>query len=244
MTVARCANCATLAESILHKLPTMPNNPPRRLTLEIVSDLVCPWCFIGLRRLDIAMATLGQKHPDLEISQRWRPFFLNPDTPPEGEPYLPFLINKFGSEAAVEALFQRVRDAGTPYGIDFRFEDIRLRANTLHAHRLIHRAQQQGAARPLVERLFVGQFQRGEHLGDPAVLADIAEECGYPRGDIADYLASDSDSELVRTMERESRAWGVRAVPTFIVDRRIMVPGAEDPAILVTAIEQALQAQP
>lgn len=222
----------------------MPNDTPRQLTLEIVSDLVCPWCFIGLRRLDIAMTTLGQKHPDLEISQRWRPFFLNPDTPPEGEPYLPFLIRKFGSEAAVEALFQRVRDAGMPYGIDYRFEDIRLRANTLHAHRLIHRAQQQGDARALVERLFVGQFQLGEHLGDTAVLADIADECGYPRSVITDYLASDSDSELVRTMERESRAWGVRAVPTFIVDRRIMVPGAEDPAILVSAIEQALEAPP
>ena len=244
MAIAPGANYATLAAFTHSRLPTMPNNLPRKLTLEIVSDLVCPWCFIGLRRLDIAMATLGQKHPDLQISQRWRPFFLNPDTPPEGEPYLPFLINKFGSEAAVEALFQRVRDAGMPYGIDFRFEDIRLRSNTLHAHRLIHQAQQQGNARPLVERLFVGQFQRGEHLGDPEVLANIAEECGYPRGDITAYLATDNDSELVRSMERESRTWGVRAVPTFIVDRQIMVPGAEDPAILVEAVEQALQAPP
>jgi len=222
----------------------MPQEPRRTLTLEIVSDLVCPWCFIGLRRLDIAVAAIAANHPDVDITQRWRPFFLNPDTPPAGEPYLPFLVNKFGSREAVDALFQRVRDAGAPYGIDYHFERIALRANTLDAHRLIHHAQQQGDARVLVERLFVGQFQLGEHLGDPAVLADIADECGYPRSLINDYLASDSDSELVRTMEHESRTWGVRAVPTFIVDRRIMVPGAEDPAILVEAIEQALQAPP
>ena len=216
----------------------------RELNLEIVSDLVCPWCFIGLRRLDIAVAAIHAKYPDVAIVQRWRPFFLNPDTPPAGEPYLPFLINKFGSREAVDALFQRIRDAGAAYGISYHFERIALRANTLDAHRLIHRAQQQGDARPLVERLFVGQFQLGEHLGDPAILTAIARECGYDGPAVADYLASDADRETVRAAERDARSWGVRAVPTFIVDRRIMVPGAEDPAILVAAIEQALQVPP
>lgn len=219
----------------------MPNHTLRPLLIEIASDFVCPWCFIGLRRLDIALERIKKKYPELEITPRWRPFFLNPDTPPEGESYLPFLIQKFGSEAAVEALFQRVRDAGAPYGIDYRFDKIKVRANTLHAHRLIHWAQQQGEAQPLVERLFIGQFQRGENVGDRTVLTDIAEACGYSRSVVAHYLSNDADIDLVRESEHESRDLGVRAVPTFIVDQKIMVPGAEDPTILVAAIEQVLE---
>jgi len=218
----------------------MPPDHQPHLSLEIVSDLVCPWCFIGLCRLDQALATLGQRHPGLVIDTYWRPFFLNPDTPPQGEPYRPFLERKFGGSDAVDALFARVRAAGAAWGIDYRFEAIRRRANTLAAHRLIHWAQQRGAARPLVERLFVGQFQRGEHIGDLEILADIAAECGHDRASVATYLASHSAVETVRELEREAREWGVRAVPTFVIDRRIVVPGAEDPAILVAAIEQTL----
>lgn len=221
----------------------MPTTPPFPLQLEIVSDIVCPWCFIGLRRLDQALASLRLHHPSLDISVRWRPFFLNPHTPPDGEPYLPFLINKFGSTEAVAALFQRVREAGAVYGLDYRFEKIERRANTLQTHRLIHWAQQHGDARPLVERLFVGQFQRGEAIGDPAVLADIAAECDYPRAEVSAYLASDRDIEQVCDMEREFRTRGVRAVPTFIIGQQHMIPGAEDPRILVTAIEQRLAKQ-
>ncbi|MDD2884979.1 MAG: DsbA family oxidoreductase [Dechloromonas sp.] len=218
----------------------MPTTSPTTLQLDIVSDIVCPWCFIGLRRLDVALAQLKATHPALQIVTRWQPFFLNPQTPPSGEPYLPFLIEKFGSEAAVAALFQRVRDAGAAYGLDYQFEKIALRANTLQAHRLIYWAQQRGDARPLVERLFVGQFQRGEHIGDPAVLLEIAVACGYPSAEVADYLASERDYEQIRHMEEHYRASGVRAVPTFIVDQRLMIPGAEDPTVLVAAIEQAL----
>ena len=112
------------------------------LTIEIVSDIVCPWCFIGLRRLDVAIAKVQRDLPDFTCEKRWRPFFLNPDTPPEGEPYLPFLEKKFGGRAPVEALFERVRAAGRPYGIEYAFEKIERRANTLLAHRLIYWAQQ------------------------------------------------------------------------------------------------------
>ena len=148
------------------------------LTVDIGADIVCPWCFIGKRRIETAIAMVRRERPDFACQTRWRPFFLNPDTPPEGEPYLPFLERKFGSRAAVEALFQRVRDAGQAYGIAYAFERIALRANTLRAHRLIRWAQRQGPADALVERLFVAQFQRGEPVGDIAVLAGIAGECG------------------------------------------------------------------
>lgn len=210
------------------------------LTIEIVSDVVCPWCFIGLRRIDAAIELVRRDIPDFHCTKRWLPFFLNPDTPPEGEPYLPFLVAKFGSAERVEEIFARVREAGRDYGLSYAFEKIALRANTLQAHRLIHWAQQRGDAEALVERLFVAQFQRGEHVSDTDVLVAIAGECGYPADAVAAYLASDQDVTLLRAMEAEVRAAGIRQVPTFIVDRQRVVVGAEDPAILAEAIRTTL----
>jgi predicted DsbA family dithiol-disulfide isomerase len=165
--------------------------------------------------------------PDFSCELRWRPFFLNPDTPPEGEPYLPFLEKKFGGRAPVEALFERVRAAGRPWGIEYAFEKIERRANTLQAHRLIHWAQQRGDAQRLVERLFVAQFQRGEHVGDPGLLVQVAAECAFPAR-VERYLASGEMDEIL-AIERKYRAMGISMVPTFIVDGREVV-GAEDPA--------------
>ena len=209
------------------------------LTIELVSDLVCPWCFTGLRRLSTAIEQVRREIPGFSCRKVWRPFFLNPDTPPQGEPYMPFLEAKFGSRDAVEALFARVREAGRAYDLDYAFERITLRANTLQAHRLIHWAQQRGEAEQLVERLFVAQFQRGEYVGDVALLTQIAAECGYPPAEVAAYLASTQDVDTVRSQEAEGRAAGIRQVPTFIVDRRLVVVGAEDPAVLAEAMRQA-----
>lgn len=208
--------------------------------IEIVSDLVCPWCYIGLRRLDAAIADVRRELPDFACEKRWRPFFLNPDTPPEGEPYLPFLEKKFGGPAPVAALFERVRAAGRPWGVEYAFEKIEVRANTLQAHRLIHWAQQRGDAQALVERLFVAQFQRGERIGDLALLAQVAVECGYPSDEVERYLASDQDVDEVRATERRFRAMGISMVPTFIVDGREIVVGAEDPAVLAAAIRKSM----
>ena len=211
------------------------------LTLEIVSDVVCPWCFIGLRRLDIAIAAVKKDFPDFVCHKRWRPFFLNPDTPPEGEPYLPFLENKFGSRERVNALFENVRSAGQPYGIDYAFEKIALRANTLQAHRLLYWAQQRGPVEQLVERLFVAQFQRGEHVGDPQTLVNIAQECSLPGDEVSAYLASDQDQESVRQLAREYRQRGINSVPSFILQNSQLIVGAEDPAMLSAAILRLLR---
>lgn len=226
---------------------TLPaTGSPRRmmaamLAIEVVSDIVCPWCFIGTRRLKAAVALVRAGRPDFAVAVRWRPFFLNPDTPPEGEPYLPFLERKFGSRQAVEELFERVRAAGRAYGIEYAFEKIRLRANTLDAHRLLYWAQAQGDADALVERLFAAQFQRGEHVGDRALLAAIAGECGYPAAAAAAYLDSEQGRDAVVALERDARHLGVRSVPTFIVDRREIVVGAEEPAVLAAAMERTLR---
>lgn len=208
--------------------------------IDIVADIVCPWCFIGKRRLETAVARVRAERPDFTCKTSWRPFFLNPDTPPEGEPYLPFLEQKFGGKAPVEALFERVRQAGQAYGLDFAFEKIIRRANTLQAHRLLYWAQQRSNADALIERLFVAQFQRGEPVGDLAMLVKIAAECGYPTAEVKAYLASDEDTETIREDERMVRQMGIRMVPTFILNSRQVIVGAEDPAVLAGAILQII----
>ena len=209
--------------------------------IDIVADIVCPWCFIGKRRLETAVARVRTLYPEFSYQTNWRPFFLNPDTPPEGEPYLPFLEQKFGGKAPVEALFERVRQAGRDYGLDFAFEKIIQRANTLQAHRLLYWAQQQGNADTLAERLFVAQFQRGEPVSELATLVNIALECGYPATQVAAYLKSNEDAETVRENERIIRQMGIRMVPTFILNSRQIIVGAEDPTVLAEAIIQMEQ---
>jgi len=212
--------------------------------LQIVSDVVCPWCWIGTRRLAAAVALIRQEQADFQLQPIWRPFFLNPDTSPEGEPYLPFLIAKFGSQEKVEEIFSRVRAAGEPYGLRYAFEKITLRANTLMAHRLIHRAQTVAPdpekISALVERLFQAQFQRGEHVGDLESLVRIAVECGYDGEVIAAYLASNEDVEWVRAEEAAIRAQGISMVPTFILPSGEIIVGAEDPTVLAAALRRAM----
>jgi predicted DsbA family dithiol-disulfide isomerase len=208
--------------------------------IDIVADFVCPWCFIGKRRLETAVARVRTLYPEFSYQTNWRPFFLNPDTPPEGEPYLPFLEHKFGGKAPVDALFERVRQAGREYGLDFAFEKISRRANTLQAHRLLYWAQLQRNADALAERLFVAQFQRGEPVGELATLVNIALECGYPATQVAAYLRSNEDAETVRENERIIRQMGIRMVPTFILNNHQVIVGAEDPAVLAEAIIQSI----
>ena len=204
-----------------------------KLTIEVVSDVVCPWCFIGKRHLDRALELWREEQPDCAVTVHWRPFFLNPDTPEAGEPYRPFLETKFGGPKQLEELWQRVSEAGRPAGIAFAFEKIELRANTLNAHRLIHHAQTvMSAAKPetvsladgaggdpkvvqskpigdLVEAIFAAQFLEGRHVGDRAVLADVAAACGMDREAVLRYLESAEDAEAVRGGADEARRKGI-----------------------------------
>lgn len=215
----------------------------KSLTIEVVSDVVCPWCFIGLRKLERAIEIVREVHPEFQYVLHWRPFFLNPDTPPEGEPYLPFLIQKFGGRERVEAIWQRIRETGAPLDIDYQFEKIQIRANTLAAHRLIYWAQERRDANALVERIFIAQFQFGANVGDKTVLADVAAACGYERGEVLEYLESEKDASLVQNMEHEARTWGVTAVPTFVFARKSGIQGAEDPEVLAKGIKLAIAQQ-
>ena len=205
------------------------------ITIDIVSDVVCPWCFIGKRHLDAALAQFGQP-----VTLRWLPFFLNPDTPPEGEPYRPFLEKKFGGPEALVGIWGRVREAGRKAGIAFEFDKIALRANTFAAHRLIHRVQQQGGAtEALVEAIFAAGFCEGRFIGDPAVLADLAAQCGADRGETLAWLQSDAETAVVLTQEQHVRQMGIDGVPFFIFNGKLAVSGAQPPEVLLDALRQA-----
>jgi len=213
------------------------------LTINVVSDVVCPWCFIGKRHLDRALELWREEQPACDVTVHWRPFFLNPDTPEAGEPYRPFLEKKFGGPKQVE-LWQRVGEAGRSAGIAFAFEKIELRANTLNAHRLIHHAQKVGAGgtaiNDLIEALFAAQFLEGRHVGDRAVLADVAAACGMDREAVLRYLESSEDAESVRGEAVESRRKGINGVPFFIANNRLAASGAQPPEALLQMMREAV----
>jgi len=212
------------------------------MTIDFVSDVVCPWCFIGKRNLDRAIALWKEEHPDAEVTVRWHPFFLNPDTPEPGEPYRPFLERKFGGPQGLAEIWQRVRDAGRPAGIDFAFEKIELRANTLAAHRLIHFAQTRvgaGETARLAEALFAAQFLEGRHVGDRAILAGIAGACGMDAAAVKAYLDGDEDAAEVREDAEQSRRMGISGVPFFVINEKLAASGAQSPEALLGAMREA-----
>jgi predicted DsbA family dithiol-disulfide isomerase len=211
------------------------------MQIDVVSDVVCPWCFIGKRHLDKAIAQWRAEHPDSEVTVTWRPFFLNPDTPEAGEPYRPFLEKKFGGPQGLAEIWQRVRDAGRPAGIDFAFEKIELRANTLAAHRLIHWAQKvdHTKATTLVEALFAAQFLEGRHVGDRAILTEIAAGCGFDASDVKAYLDAGENAEDIKYDAEESRRMGINGVPFFVFNQRLAASGAQSPDALVQAMREA-----
>lgn len=216
------------------------------LTIDVVSDVVCPWCFIGKRHLDRALALWLVERPDSQATVRWRPYFLNADTPDSGEPYRPFLEQKFGGPEKLAEIWQRVSAAGRAAGIEFAFEKIELRANTLNAHRLIHHAQKVGAdgtaLGTLVEALFAAQFLEGRHVGDRAVLTAVADACGMDRDAVARYLDSGADADEVKAAAAEAQRTGISGVPFFIFNNRLAASGAQPPEALLKVMREAAQA--
>lgn len=215
------------------------------LTIDVVSDVVCPWCFIGKHHLDHALQLWHAEQPQCAVSVRWHPFFLNPDTPEGGEPYRPFLEKKFGGPEKLAEIWQRVSAAGRTAGIEFAFEKIELRANTLNAHRLIHQAQRVGAdgtaVNKLIEGLFAAQFLEGRHLGDRAVLADVAGESGMERDAVQAYLDSAEDADEVRAAAGEMHRMGIGGVPFFIFNKKLAASGAQPPEALLKVMREAMQ---
>jgi predicted DsbA family dithiol-disulfide isomerase len=198
------------------------------LRVEVASDVVCPWCYIGKRRLEKAS---GLVENELNLEIRWLPFQLNPDMPKEGMPRAEYRKAKFGSLERSRALDARVIAEGKSEGIDFAFERIERTPNTVAAHQLIDLAQKKNLGPSVVDALFKAYFEEAKDIGDPAVLADIAAQCGVK--------GWPEEARDVSKLEEDVRALGISAVPTFIFDRKLGVSGAYPAESLAEAMRKA-----
>lgn len=212
----------------------MSDTAPKKIAIDIVSDAVCPWCFIGKRNLEAALAGM----PDVTAEIHWRPYQLDATIPPEGLDRRAYLERKFGPR--VGEIYGRVTEAGAAAGIPFAFEAIARSPNTLDAHRLIRWSWSAGAQDAVVERLFNDFFIAGKDIGDRAVLIDAATACGMDGEVVAKLLDSESDKEEVRGEIASAQDLGVTGVPFFILDGRFALPGAQPPDVLKRSIERAI----
>jgi predicted DsbA family dithiol-disulfide isomerase len=211
--------------------------PDTALHIEVVSDLVSPWCFISRRRLQRA---LQQVDGALAPALVWTPFELNPEMPSSGRSLEDYLVGVFGSTEAARPVLDELTRAGESEGIRFNFEKVRSVPNTRDAHRLVIRAEDTGQAAVLVEYLFNGFFGEGLDIGDRRVLVELAERAGMSPAEVERYLASDEGRADVLARQARVRYSGLTAVPGLIVNGRVAVLGAQDPETIVSAIDQAL----
>jgi predicted DsbA family dithiol-disulfide isomerase len=212
------------------------------LKIDVVSDIVCPWCFIGKRKLEVALAELVKSEPALGVQLRWHPFQLNPELPADGISRASYVEQKFGGASRAAQVYARVTSAGEAVGIPFRFDRIERQPNTLDAHRLIAWVQRQRDATPLVERLFSAFFLEGGRMDDRNELARVAAESGWSREDALAMLASRAMHDEVQNESREALDVGIQGVPFFIFNGSIAVSGAQDPARLLEAVAAARRA--
>ncbi len=204
--------------------------------IDIVSDVVCPWCYVGKKHLEKALADM----PELDAVVRWHPFQLDATIPAEGLDRKTYMRQKFGDEGRLEAAHQRLEALGAQNGIGFQFGAISRSPNTLDAHRLIRWAGEIGLQDTMVQLLFQAYFEEGRDIGDRAVLALIAERAGLEADAVSERLAAEEDVESIRTEIAEAGRIGVTGVPFFILAQKLAVSGAQPADVLMDAIRQAL----
>ncbi|MEM7138867.1 MAG: DsbA family oxidoreductase [Myxococcota bacterium] len=207
------------------------------LSIRVVSDIVCPWCFVGHRRLDEALKQL----PDVDVAVDWRPYQLNPHMPREGVPFREHYERKFGRSA--DAFRARMEDAGHSAGVTFRFDRIERVPNTLAAHTVIGWAPPGAVRSAVVERFFEGYFIEGRDMGSVTVLAELAAEAGLAVDDVPERLLREDDRERVAGEADANRRSGITGVPFFMVGERYPVMGAQSADTMVKVIERVLQKQ-
>lgn len=211
-----------------------------RITVDIVSDVVCPWCYLGKARLDLAIAEVQD---EIGIDVNWRPFRLNPDYPPEGVDHQVELAKKLGGKENMDRAHEQLKALGRDVGIAFDFAGIKVGPNTLDAHRLIHWAGLEGRERQaeVVAALFKANFEEGRNVGDPAILIEIAESAGMDGAVVARLLAGDADKDHVLSEISAAQRMGVSGVPFFILDQQYAVSGAQPVEVLVSAFRELAQ---
>ena len=213
----------------------IPTGRGRMVRLDILSDPICPWCYIGKRQLDRAL----QERPDNPFRIEWHPFQLNPDMPEGGMPRADYVAAKFGDRAPeIYGADGRIATAAREAGLTLNLAAIGRTPNTLDAHRLIHWAGLEGRQTAVVSSLFRAYFEDGRDIGDHTVLLDIAVAAGFDREVVARLLASDADADDIRARDAHARARGVSGVPTFVVAETHVVTGAQPPDLWLKVIDE------
>ncbi|MCG6903364.1 MAG: DsbA family oxidoreductase [Rhodobacter sp.] len=207
--------------------------------LDILSDPICPWCYIGKANLDRALEKAGD-HP-FEIE--WHPFQLNPDMPADGMDRREYLETKFGGRQQAVEVYGRIAEAAEAAGLEIDFAAIKRTPNTLNAHRLIHWAGLEGRQTPVVAALFRAYFKEGRDIGNVEVLADIADSAGLDAAMVRQLLQGEADLDDIRARDTWAREKGVTGVPTFVVDHQHAVPGAQPPELWSRVIDDIARAE-
>ena len=206
------------------------------VTVDVVSDVVCPWCYIGQKRLERAITAV----PELDVQVRWRPYQLDPTIPREGKDRRQYMIDKFGSEERIAEIHERIEGLGKDEGIDFAFDRIKVAPNTLDAHRVIRwaGAAGNGIQNELVRRLFSLNFEQGRNIGDPAVLIDAARDYGMDEAVAMTKPPAEADRSEVQNEIATASRMGITGVPCFLLESKYAVMGAQDAATLADALRQ------
>ncbi len=207
------------------------------MRIDIISDTICPWCFIGKRRLERAL----EERPDLDVEIAWHPFQLNPDMPSGGLDRETYLNAKFGGEQRAAQIYAAITAAGAEEGIEFDFAGIKRTPNTLDSHCLIHWAAGAGCQDQVVEKLFELYFLDGRDIGDRVVLIEVARQAGMDGDKVEELFATGQDLAFIRDEDAAARDLGVAGVPFFIVDRKFAVSGAQDPRVFLQVFDLALK---
>jgi len=211
----------------------MNASPP--LTIDVVSDVMCPWCFIGKRRLETALRSV----PQLNVDVRWHPFQLDATLPKSGKDRQQYLDDKFGGKENADAVYSRIKETGAEEGIDFAFDKIKLSPNTLDSHRLILWSRSDNVQSDVVERLFKAYFLDGEDLTNAATLVRISEEAGMQSDLVEQLLETETDLDKTEAQITRASESGISGVPCFIIDGRFVLAGAEKPETIAAALQHA-----
>ncbi len=209
--------------------------PKARLTVEVVHDLICPWCYLGTRRL---LRTL-RRRPDLLVDLVWRPFLLNPDMPRLGMSRSDYVVRKFGGEDRARRLYSSIAEIGRAEGVQFRFDRVRRTPSSVDAHRLVRWAGRFGRANSIVEALFAAHFADGRDLGEIGVLCAIAASCGLDPAGARAMLASDAELDGVHADNLRAHRLGINGVPCFVVGGHHAIAGAQEPEVIERLLDVA-----
>jgi predicted DsbA family dithiol-disulfide isomerase len=209
--------------------------PKARLSIEIVHVLICPWCFLGVRRL---LRTL-RRRPDLLFELTGRPFLLNPDMPRAGMSRGDYVVRKFGGEDRARRLYASISEIGRTEGVLFRFDRIRRTPSSVDAHRLVRFAARYGRADEMVAALFSAHFTDGDDIGDQGVLCAVAQGCGLDPMAALRFLESDDDVDSVHADNLRAHRLGINGVPCFVISGRHAIAGAQEPEVIERLLDVA-----